>query len=316
LAVNNLQAEGHQAEDILPRKVFVVFNPVAGLTKADQARQQIEKFCQDNGWNCQMHETTPDEDLKKLVQNALDSDVDLVIASGGDGTVSGVVTGMVGSQKPMAILPGGTGNALARDLKIPLNLVDALKLLNNQNRVQTLDVMETNGNDYFVLNVSIGISALTMRTTAREEKRRFGMLAYARRAVETMARADLHRFTAVVDGQEYHFAASEVMMTNTRFLGLQPQLDGVVVEPNDGVLDLFVVRAHSFADYFDVFTRFFFPRNPNDDLKLTYLPIRDHATIRSEFPLPVQADGEEIGITPLELRLIPSALRVLVPETG
>jgi diacylglycerol kinase (ATP) len=316
LIENSLQSNTQQSENITPRKVFVVFNPVAGLTKADDARQQIERYCHEHDWDCQLHETVPDEDLRKLVQDALESGVDLVIASGGDGTVSGVVTGMIGSQKPMAILPGGTGNALARDLKIPLNLEAALELLNGQNRVQALDVMQTNGNDYFVLNVSVGISSLTMRTTARDEKRRFGMLAYARRAVQSMARADLHRFTAVVDGQEYRFAASEVMITNTRFLGLQPQIEGVVVEPNDGVVDLFIVRARSLGDYLAVSSRLFFPKKPNEDIKLTYLPIREHASIWSEFPLPVQADGEEIGITPLELRLIPSALRVLVPEAG
>jgi diacylglycerol kinase (ATP) len=294
-------------------RVFVVFNPVAGLTKADNARQTIENFCKDQGWVCDLYETSPEDDLRQVVLDALKKDVDLVLASGGDGTVSGVVTGMVNSGIPLGIIPSGTGNVLARDLGIPLPLEEALALFSGAHTIQALDVMETNGEDYFVLNVSVGLSSLIMRRTGREEKRKFGMLAYLWNAIQSILTADMHHFHARVDEKDYRFAAAEVMIANHNLMGLQPKINGVEVNPGDGRLDLFIVRARRLRDYLDIVVHFIIPSRRNEDPKLVYIPIKQHLRLESEFPLSAQADGEEIGLTPLNLRLIPAALLVVTP---
>lgn len=294
-------------------KVFVVLNPVAGLTKAEDARQTIERFCEQKGWTCNIHETKPDEDLRDLVRQELKKGVDLVIAAGGDGTVSAVVSGMVNSNVPMGILPAGTGNALARDLNIPLDLQQALDVIGGEHVVRRLDTMELNG-DYWVLNVSIGVSSLTMRNTSRAQKRRFGMLAYAWRAVGLLARSDTHRFELRLNDRVYRFHASEVMIANSKLLGLQPQLEGVNIDMNDGRLDLFVIRAEGTRDYLGLFAGFLFPKDRNADEKLRYLEITDTIEISSEFPLPVQADGEVICNTPVRVKLVADSLLVVVPQ--
>lgn len=293
-------------------KVFVVLNPVAGLTNAENARQTIERFCQEKGWDCNIHETKPDEDLRDLVRQELKKGVDLVIAAGGDGTVSAVVSGMVNSNKPMGILPAGTGNAVARDLSIPLDIQQALDLLGGDHTIRKLDAMELNG-DYWVLNVSVGVSSLTMRNTSREQKRRFGMLAYAWRAAGLLRRSDTHRFELRMNDRIYRFHASEVMIANSKLLGLQPNLEGVEIDMNDGRLDLFIVRAEGTRDYLGLFAGFLFPKDRNADEKLRYLEITDTIEISSEFPLPVQADGEVVGNTPIRVKLVPDALQVVVP---
>jgi diacylglycerol kinase family enzyme len=190
---------------------------------------------------------------------------------------------------------------------------EALALLDSAYCIQPLDVMEINKEDYFVLNVSVGVSSLTMKNTGREEKRRFGMLAYLWNALGSIATVDMHHFKARVDGKDYRFSASEVMITNSRLFGLQLQLDGVEVDANDGRLDLFIVRARNVRDYLGILARFVVQSQPNEDDKLTYLPIRERLRLESAFALPVQADGEEIGTTPLDLRLIPGALLVITP---
>jgi diacylglycerol kinase (ATP) len=308
---DNKTENSHHAPQV--ERVFVVLNPVAGLTDAVSARERIEEFCSTMGWDCKIHETAPEDDLKGLVQGALNEGVDLIIAAGGDGTVSGVVSGMVNSEVPMVILPAGTGNALARDLGIPLDIEQALAVLGDKYAVRTLDVMEINEKDFFVLNVSVGLSSLTMRTTAREEKRRFGMLAYLWRAVGRIAHSELHRFRVIADGEQFKVAATEVMIANSKLMGLQPQFNGVVVDANDGKLDLFILRAASAGDYISVASGFLFRTEIHKNRNVRYLQVRDRIEIRSEFPLPVQADGEEIGNTPVRVRLVPNALRVVVP---
>lgn len=297
-------------------RVFVVLNPVAGLTDPVVARQAITQYCEDQGWQCEIHETEKDEDLRKLVRDQQKQGADMIIAAGGDGTVSAVVSGMVNSKTPMGILPAGTGNALARDLAIPMDLQGALKLLGSEHAVRELDIMEVKDvekKDFYVMNVSVGVTSQVMRKTGREEKRRFGFLAYIYNAIGTILHSDRHHFEIKVDDRAYRVGATEVMIANCKFMGLQPQMDGVEIDPNDGCLDLFIVRARSLRGYLNVFTRFVLRRKPNEDTNLRYLEVRSSLQIKSEVPLPVQADGEVIGKTPVSVHLIPSALRVIAP---
>ncbi len=297
-------------------RVFVVLNPVAGFTDASAVRQTITRFCEEHHWQCDIHETAKDEDLRKLVRDYLKQGTDIVIAAGGDGTVSAVVSGMVNSRVPMGILPAGTGNVFARDLGIPLNLDGALNLLGDKHVVQELDIMEVSEiskPDYYVMNVSVGISSLIMRKTGREEKRRFGFLAYIYNAIGFILHSDLHPFLVKVDNKQLHISATEVMLANCKLMGLQPQFDGVDVNPHDGSLDMFIVRAKSLKGYLSVIARFIRRRKPGEDAQLRYLNVRKEIEIQSNPPMPVQADGEVIGKTPVKVRLVPGALRVIVP---
>ncbi len=296
------------------KEVLVVLNPVAGLTVVEPARQLIAATCQDLGWNYQIHETSPDDDLCSLVKAAIARGVDLVVVAGGDGTVSGVVSGMVNSGKPMGILPTGTGNVLARDLGIPPNLEAALVVLRGFNGASTLDVMEING-DYYVMNVSIGISSKVIKETGRAEKRRFGILAYIWHAIRSIWRSEMHRFDVLVDGQSYRFMATEVMITNTRPLGIPVVFDNLaVIDVGDGRLDLFILRARNFRDYLNLLGRFIFGFWRKSDPILKYIAIKERAELRSTFPLIVQADGEEIGRLPVVVNLVPGALKIVTPE--
>lgn len=294
-------------------RVFVVLNPVSGLTNPNAARDTITKYCGEHNWECEIYETQKNEDLRQVVRDALKKGVDMVIVSGGDGTVSDVVSGMVNSNVPMGILPAGTGNNLARDLSIPLDLNQAMALLGADHDTQTMDVMEVNKKKYYVLNVSVGISSQTMHNTKRNEKRRFGMFAYLYRGIGSIIHSNLHRFQAVVDDKQIRFSATEVMLTSHKLMGLQPQFDGVEVDPNDGRLDMFIVRAKTLPGYLKVLFRFIHRTSPDDDPNLRYVEVHKSIEIKSDVPLPVQADGEVVGNTPVEVNLIPHALEVIVP---
>lgn len=288
-----------------------MMNPVSGTNDTDNTRTTIEQFFESRGWEYEIYETKKDENLRQRVMKAVNDGVDIVVAAGGDGTVSAVVGGMVNTQVPMGILPLGTGNALARGLNIPLALPDALALLGDSNQIFTMDVIQL-GDDYYCLNVSIGVSAMTMRDTPRAEKRKFGMLAYLRRGIESLIKSRMHRFNLVVDQTKFQLAASELLIANDKLLGMQPLIDGVEINAGDGKLELFIVRAQSLRDYVGVVSHFIL-RRKSETAELNYLPIHESALIRSVRPLPVQADGEMIGETPVEVKLIPGALKVIVP---
>lgn len=296
-----------------PVRVFVVLNPVAGTSKPDTVMQVISRYCEQHNWDCEIYQTHKDEDLRHLVHKTVKKGVDMVIVAGGDGTVSAVAAGMINSQIPLGVLPVGTGNALARDRLIPLDLNAALALLGGDHQVQALDAMEVVGKGMYVLNVSVGVSSITMRMTAREEKRRYGFLAYIYRAARSIMRSDLHRFKVKVDDFPIRFSASEVFIANCKLAGFQPLVDGVEVVPDDNRLDMFIIRARSIRDYLGVLARFIIRGGKKQADNLYYAAAQESIVIESEITLPVQADGEELGTTPVEIRVIPNALKLIVP---
>ena len=199
-------------------KAFVVLNPVAGNSDVNIVRQALEEHLGNGNWHYEIHETTGQERLADVVCVALDQGFDAFVAAGGDGTVSGVVSGLVHSKHPLAIIPVGTGNTLARELDIPLNVEDALGILVGDHEVRTIDAIQI-GDRFFVLNVGVDVSAVMMRDTRRENKRRLGLIAYLWTGLKKLICWQAHRFAVVVDGQKDTFRASEVVVANSGAIG-------------------------------------------------------------------------------------------------
>ena len=168
-----------------PPDVFVVHNTVAGTSDPTQVHTEIEKHLSSSGCKYQIYKTTGAENVREVVKAALLQGYQVVWAVGSDGTVSAVANGVIGEDVPMDIVPIGTGNALARELNIPLDLAAACDLLTGAYQTRVLDALRI-GDDYFVLAVSVGISALVTAETARQQKRRLGQLAYFINGVRTI----------------------------------------------------------------------------------------------------------------------------------
>jgi len=100
-----------------------------------------------------------------------------VLAVGGDGTVSAVASGLIGSEVPLGIVPAGTANILADELNIPLDVEQACQLLASRHRTVHLDAMWVGQHPYFT-HVGVGLDALVMQDTRPDTKRRFGRMAY------------------------------------------------------------------------------------------------------------------------------------------
>jgi YegS/Rv2252/BmrU family lipid kinase len=291
-------------------KTFVIQNPVAGTADPHTVRKILTNRLADREF--EIHETHPDEHLPDVVHKAIDLGYELFIAVGGDGTASLVASALVNTDIPMAIVPTGTGNVLARELGIPLDIEAAASLVNGNNRERTIDAMWI-GDHVSVLAVGIGISSLTMRHTERQAKRRFGLLAYMWVGLEQLSGLRLRPFHLEVDGEKRHVRASEVLITNSSIIGLQPFDLGPDVQPDDGKVEVCIVRARTLWDYLRVAWSLL-ARVEKQNENFQCMEARREVQIRTVKPLPVQADGEIIGETPLKIKVMPAAVRVLVPE--
>ena len=240
-------------------QLYVVLNPIAGQSDAGLLKNTLEEAFAKEGWTLDVYETTGGEDVAELTRAAIERGAELVVAAGGDGTVAGVVNGLANSGVPLGILPVGTGNGLARALGIPLGVEDALALLVGGHEIVNMDAMQV-GDKYYILNVSAGISARSMQETPPEQKRRFGMLAYAWTIAKQVMGFQPRSFSLELDGHQVQVQATEVLISNGAVLKEPPFPLGPRQKFNDGVFDVYIITASNLSDYIRILWDLIFNR--------------------------------------------------------
>lgn len=295
-------------------KAFVVLNPVAGHSDVQAVREGLNRHLAAAGIAYRVYETTGQERLPEIVRSAIDEGFDTVVAAGGDGTISGVIDGLVHTGLLLGILPVGTVNTLARELDIPLDLESALSLLVGEHATIRMDVGQVEGH-CIALNASVGVSTSTMQATGQQEKRRFGPLAYLVPGLKALFGAQPHDFEIEVDGCSRHWRASEVVVANGGTVGDPVLRWGPDIRVDDGQLDLCVVRARSLLDYLLIAWNLLWGTQRRDR-RLRCQRVRHSVSIQGRETMPVQVDGEIVGETPIRVEVLPHAVHVIIPEPG
>lgn len=233
-----------------------------------------------------------------------------VFALGGDGTAMEVVGALAYTGVPVGILPGGTGNLVARSLGIPMNVRRAvMRLL--RGAPTTVDLGVLDGGRRFAFAVGVGVDARMIAETSAHAKRRFGVAAYTLTAVRTTLQCRTFRLRATVDGEPLAADATLAMIVN--FGGVLNDLIvlGPGIRRDDGRLDLCVFSPVHAGHTLGIAWRLLrkrFGAHP----RMTYRPGR---TFRVECDPPqlYEADGEVLGTTPFEARVEPGAATLLLP---
>lgn len=292
--------------------IYVVLNPVAGHSNGDDLRRMLEERFNSEGYRVDIYETTGEEDVAQLTRDACTRGSKLVIAAGGDGTVAGVVNGLMHNDVPLGVIPLGTGNGLARALNIPLDIGEAIDIIAVDNhQIQGLDALKV-GEKFFILNVSAGISAKAMEETDHTVKQRFGVLAYVWSIAKQLFGFQPRRFWVTIDGRRALVRAAEILVSNGTLLE-EPLPLGPPELFNDGVLDVYVITPRTIVDYLVIAWHFIVHRNQKRPL-LRHLTAKQSVMIEAyREPQPTQADGESLGTTPVEVEIVRDALQVIVP---
>lgn len=293
-------------------KIFVVLNPVAGRTQPKDVRKSLQNHFKSSGMEIEIYETSGEESVGEVVQRAVSAGANRVFAAGGDGTISAVVDGLIGTNVPLGIIPAGTGNVLAQELNIPQDIDKACRLLAEASAVRNLDALKVDGR-YYMLSIGTGLDSMTIEQTGRKEKRRFGRLAYAASMVKVLLGIQPHRFVLTIDGQKKHVQAADILVTNISTL-IKPLRWGRHILPDDGKIDICIVRAKNLLDVMLVMWDMVWPGPPREDRNLRFLSAEATVRIEAEKPLPVQGDGEVLGKTPVEAEIIAGAVKVFIAD--
>ncbi len=293
-------------------RALIVTNPAAARAHATglkAARKRLER----GGLRVHVEQTRTIGDGASLARAAVADGVGVIIAHGGDGTAMDVATGLVGSELPLGLLPGGTGNVLAGNLGVSRSFIAAADTI-VAGTTRTIDLGRLTtpaGTRFFSVSAATGFAADLMAQTEQRHKQRFGVSAYVVRAFVLATGLVRAASRVEVDGVVHEGHAVTVLVANCGQIvpGVLPL--GAHIRPDDGVLDVVVLDATSYAGALRVVWRMF-QRQPHADTGITFYR---GASVRvtTEPTMPVQSDGDALGVTPLAVDLVPRALAVYVP---
>ncbi len=250
-------------------------------------------------------------DGQRLAQAAVAAgEFDAVAAYGGDGTVTEVASGLIGSQIPLIILPGGTANLMAIELGIPSDLSRACQLACNPASVARAVDMGLAGERYFMQGIGIGVQAEQVKGADRDLKNRFGILAYIVSALQALQKSRICRYHLRMDGCQVECEGLTCLILNIGNFGMS----GISLAPNvdvsDGVLDIFVFRNADIALLVSVAASIL---DANTMIGESINHWQAHTvTVIADSTQAVQGDGEMWGETPVRARILPGAVRVVV----
>ena len=298
-------------------KALLIANPAAARTDGGVIKE-IERVFNMAGWQVETHATGGPGDARQLAEYGVEQQFDVISVLGGDGTIMQAASGLVGTGVPLGILPGGTGNQLAGNLRLSFNPVRAAQsLVTGTARPFDLGRIDrTGGAHYFAVAGGAGLDARVMADTHSVHKRRWGQLAYIATTLRLLSETATVPFRIVADGVAHEFEACMVLVANCGEI-IPPLLKlGQGITPYDGMLDLIAVNASSVGSgiraVWDVV------RETKGVYGETVFAARLRgAEIRVETPAgsqPVQLDGELSGDTPFVATIVPDAIQLIHPK--
>ncbi len=277
-------------------RLAVVLNPTT-VENAAAFRAMVEPSATAAGWGVsEWYTTTVEDPGRSMAEDAAISGAEMVLVCGGDGTVRTVCAELAGTGVSVGIVPAGTGNLLARNLGIPLQLQAAVEVaLNGQDRAIDLARVSGDGlgvDEHFMVMAGMGFDAAIMEGASEEIKARVGWLAYVvsglRNLMFPAVRVDIR-----LDGGDWtRHRATTVLIGNVGYLQAgMPLLPDAAID--DGVLDVVVLHPNRFLAWIPLALRVLRRGRRSDGLinRMTGRTV----TVRAHSETPRQLDGDPVG---------------------
>ena len=293
----------------------LIFNPVSGGGNGKQDLEFIRQTLEPH-LHLEVHLTSPDIDPQELAVQAIAQDADMIIASGGDGTVSAVAGAVIGTDIPLGVIPRGTANAFSMALGITqqINQLRRACEIILAGKIRTIDAAKCN-NLPLILLAGIGYEAETIEKADREAKNRWGSLAYLMAGWRQLDEQKLFEAEIEIGGEIRTFQAGAITIANAAPpTSVLAQGIGEVVA-DDGLLDITIAtvdnKVQAVTTILSMLGAALIRTNAELD-NIVHLR-SPRVKISAKPNQKVVLDGEIIGSTPLEIECLPQSLKVFAP---
>ncbi|WP_333657497.1 diacylglycerol/lipid kinase family protein [Tissierella praeacuta] len=293
------------------KKVKVIYNPSSGRQSTERRVDRLCKLLLDDGYLVNKFITRQKNDAMNETIKTCKEDWDIIIVSGGDGTVNVVAKGMVkGETKiPVAILSSGTVNDFANYMKIPKNIMDFYNMIKKGNFID-VDLGKVN-DEYFVNVAAGGILSNVGYQVLPETKMVLGRMAYY---IEGLKEITLQNFEPIelnIESEECSLKEEVLLfiISNSSSIGgfkkLAPKAD---VE--DGLLDIVIIKKSGVQDLANIFINIFSGDHINHQNVLYFKS--KHVKLSTKKDVPIDIDGEYGGKLPASFEIVPKGFRIMV----
>ncbi|CAN5161070.1 hypothetical protein BH09ACT10_BH09ACT10_10880 [soil metagenome] len=297
------------------RKLAVIYNPIK-IGDLQVFKQRILAVSQREGWTEPLWLATTKEDPGTgQAHRALEAGADLVIAAGGDGTVRVVCDEMARTGIAVGILPHGTGNLLARNLGIPLNIIEAIEVVFTGGD-RAIDLVSYHSDaapdTSFLVMAGLGMDAAIMTGAPDQLKKKVGWAAYILSGAKSLRFPAMKISIQIDDGEWAKFRARTVVIGNVGYLQAGfPLLPDA--ELDDGVIDVVVLAPKRILGWLAIGVRII-GRQKRTNARLDRMTGKK-VVIRAERPAPMQLDGDPVGeATELTAEVRPGVLLLRAPK--
>lgn len=320
----------------------LIYNASAGRVIVRREIESVIDYLQRSGWAVSFRETRAPLEATELARQAVHAGADVVVAAGGDGTVSEVASGLVDTGVALGVLPVGTTNVWALQMRIPtLNpmigpgprlakfmddleermdhvlplsyyraiLLEAARVLVEGRRC-AVDVGQVDGR-YFLMWAGVGLDAAITEGVSPEDKKNRGAWAYVGSALDKVREWTGTRVTLTMDGKVERVYTPLIVASNIQLYGGVLPL-GARAYVDDGKLDVTIFKGEGLFTFVHHVWRIV-SRQHLQDPEIEYYQSKE-IVIESDHPLPVHADDEPFTHTPVTIRVLPGALKVIVPH--
>ncbi|NJO02270.1 MAG: diacylglycerol kinase family lipid kinase [Bacteroidia bacterium] len=288
----------------MDRKFFFVINPIAGDSDKEAFETLLRPYCQEKAWEYDIYKTNGQDDAAQIADRICSFQPETVVAVGGDGTVHMVAEQLMHVPIQLGIIPAGSANGMARELKIPTDATDALAMI-ERNKVRAIDVLTINERHHCIHISDIGFNAQIIRRF--EESQTRGIYSYALQFLKEYTNPDIHQVEIETHGQVESYDAYMVAFANAQQYGT-----GAVLNPlgllDDGLFEVCIVKDISLLSALD----FLVSNRPKPD----YLEIKQvtQVKVRVKEKALLQVDGEMIDLVDeVVVKISPQCLRLVVP---
>lgn len=321
----------------------LIYNPHGGQVVARHELEDVVAFLSRRGWTVAWRETSKPLEATELARHAAQRGAKVIIAAGGDGTVNEVANGLLGTNAALGVLPVGSTNVWALQMGIPaLNpilpsskmiklvadleeriarplpanyyrkvLLDAAKVL-VEGCITAVDMGEISGR-HFLLWAGIGLDAAIAESISPKEKRALGSWAYVLPTLGTARRYSSTDVWLNLDGKVMKIDTPLIVVSNIQLYGGLLSI-GANARVNDARLDVCIFKGGGFFTFVQHALKVL-SRQHLRDPKIEYYQCSE-ISIESARSLPVHVDGEPFTVTPVAIRTVPSALKVIVPKNA
>lgn len=293
----------------MTNKAVLIVNPAArGLPSRKDLSSAIDWMSQ-RGWEVSIALTRAPGHARDIARAAVDLGAALLLACGGDGTISEAVNGLAGSETALGVIPAGTARVWAKEVKLPRSPLAAVRIA-IEGESRHIDLGRAGGR-YFFLMAGIGLDGRVAGSVPKTAKRYLGATAYALTALKEVIGYRAAPVRVTIDGETIEARLLMMVVGNTRnYAGVAQVTRRALAD--DGLLDVCLFQGRGALDIVTEAAKVPFGLHLKSS-RVVYRQAR-RVEIVTEAPLPMQIDGEYVEGIPYVFEVAPMALKVMAPR--